>query len=300
MARVADRRVHLQPRAEPRIVVGVEGQVLRRHLDGGDVLVGAEEVHLLGGRDVQHVDARAGLAGDAHQPLGGAQRRGLVAPDRMRGRIALGAAAAALDQARLVLGVERDAPPGPRQDRAQALVVGDQQVAGRGAHEDLDPGSARQPLQLAGYSRHCRGCRRRRRRSRNACGPVARRTLSASASAVVVERVGVGHLEDGRDAAHDRGARPGLEVFLVLGARLAEMDLGVDDARQDVQAGAVDDLAGRRAGRSSPSAAIRPSRTPMSRMPAPSWLTTVAPVKTTSKVSAHHVDPCPAALPPLT
>ena len=58
------------------------------------------------------------------------------------------------------------------------------------------------------------------------------------------QRIGVGHLEDGGDAAHDRGARAGLEVLLVLGAGLAEMDLGVDDAGEDVEAGAVDDLAG--------------------------------------------------------
>src|SRR5690606_28216634 len=40
------------------------------------------------------------------------------------------------------------------------------------------------------------------------------------------------------------GAAAGLQVLLLLEARLAEMDLRVDDARQDVQAGAVDRLAG--------------------------------------------------------
>ncbi len=50
------------------------------------------------------------------------------------------------------------------------------------------------------------------------------------------QRLGIGHFEDGGDAAHDRGAAAGFEVFLVLGAGLAEMHLGVDDAGQDVKA----------------------------------------------------------------
>ena len=59
-------------------------------------------------------------------------------------------------------------------------------------------------------------------------------------------RTGVGHLEYRRDAAHHGGERAGGEILLVLGARLAEMDLAVDDAGEDMEAGAIDDLAGRR------------------------------------------------------
>ena len=65
--------------------------------------------------------------------------------------------------------------------------------------------------------------------------------------------LGVRHLEDGGDAARDRGAAAGLEVFLVLGARLAEMHLAVDDAGQDVKPGAVDGL-----GRASAAKAAEP------------------------------------------
>ena len=50
------------------------------------------------------------------------------------------------------------------------------------------------------------------------------------------ERLGVGHLEHGGDAADHRGAAAGLQVLLLLQARLAEMHLGVDDAGQHVQA----------------------------------------------------------------
>ena len=96
VARGADRRIHLQARAEAGIVGRVEGEMLRRQLDRDVVLVVADEVDLLGGRDVEEMDARAGLVGDARQPLGRAERRDLVAPDRMRRRIAFDAQAHAL------------------------------------------------------------------------------------------------------------------------------------------------------------------------------------------------------------
>ena len=55
--------------------------------------------------------------------------------------------------------------------------------------------------------------------------------------------IGIGHLEDAGDAAHDGGAAAGLQILLVLGTRLAQMHLAVDHAGQDMQAGAVDHLA---------------------------------------------------------
>ena len=54
-----------------------------------------------------------------------------------------------LAQAELVLGMEGSAAARVGQDRGHACVVLDQKVAGRGTHEDLDAGRARQPLQLA-------------------------------------------------------------------------------------------------------------------------------------------------------
>jgi hypothetical protein len=53
-------------------------------------------------------------------------------------------------------------------------------------------------------------------------------------------RIGVGHLEHRRNAAHDSGAGAGFQILLVVEPRLAEMDLGVDDAGQDMQPPAVD------------------------------------------------------------
>src|SRR5690606_4866156 len=72
----------------------------------------------------------------------------------------------------------------------------------------------------------------------------------AGAADFVGERVcagrrwpGVRHLEDGCDSAKHGGAASRFEILLLLQARLAEMNLRVDDTRQNVQTGAVDHLA---------------------------------------------------------
>ena len=59
------------------------------------------------------------------------------------------------------------------------------------------------------------------------------------------QRIGVRHFEDGGDAAEDSRARTRLQILLMRRARLAEMHLRIDHARQDVQTLGVDDLAGR-------------------------------------------------------
>ena len=63
--------------------------MMRRRLTGGDVLVVLKKLDLLRGRDMQYMDARPRHARNAHQPVGAAQRRHVIAPDRMRGRIVL-------------------------------------------------------------------------------------------------------------------------------------------------------------------------------------------------------------------
>jgi len=57
--------------------------------------------------------------------------------------------------------------------------------------------------------------------------------------------IGVRHFKHRRDAAMTAPARTGFQVLLVGEARLAKMHLRVYYARQDMQAGAVDDF-GRR------------------------------------------------------
>ena len=141
----------------------------------------------------------------------------------------------------LVLGMDGGAPAAARQHPAQGRIVGNQQRAGGTAHEDLDAGAARQPLQPTQFL--CIGIRRAEEEGVIAPG------APFGAAQLVGQRLGririgrrVRHLEDRRDAALGGAARAGLQVFLVLQPRLAEMDLGVDDAGQDVQAGSVETL----------------------------------------------------------
>ena len=83
--------------------------------------------------------------------------------------------------------------------------------------------------------------------------------------ALVVDRLGVRHAAHGREAAGGRRARAGLDVFLVFLARLAQVDVQVDEARArptcrvtsmmraaDEAAPDLDDAAVRRSGRRRP------------------------------------------------
>ena len=108
----------------------------------------AQKLDLLLGRDMQHVDALAGLARELDQALRRHQRRGLVAPHRMRARIALDAQRLAVVEAIFVLGMKRGAAADHLEDPAQAFVVLDQQRAGGGADEHLDAGAARRAFQF--------------------------------------------------------------------------------------------------------------------------------------------------------
>ena len=204
----------------------------------------AQKLDLLLGRDVQHVNALSGLVRELDQPLRRHQRRGLVAPDRMRARIALDAQRLALVEAVFVLGMKRGAAPDHLEDPPQAFVVLDQQRAGRGADEHLDAGAARRALQLRQILHILAGAADEERE-------IAMHAVAAALHLVGEgclgdgQGIGVRHLEHRGDAAHHGAARTGFEVFLVGQARLAEMHLGVDHAGQDVQALAVDHLAGR-------------------------------------------------------
>ena len=66
------------------------------------------------------------LARDAHQALGAAQGGDLVAPNRMRGRVALDAFAEPLAQPEFVLGMESRTAARIPQDRGNAFIILDQ------------------------------------------------------------------------------------------------------------------------------------------------------------------------------
>src|ERR1039458_10109776 len=58
-------------------------------------------------------------------------------------------------------------------------------------------------------------------------------------------RIGIRHLKYRGDAAEHRAARAGFEILLVGETGLTEMHMAVDHARQQMQAAAIDQLAGR-------------------------------------------------------
>ena len=124
------------------------------------------------------------------------------------------------------------------EDARQRLLIVDEQIAGGGAHEHFDAGSAwelLQPRQLLDILP----------RGADEEGEVAIHA-PAPAPDLIGERLrahrrwlGVRHLEHGGDAAEHGRPAAGLEIFLMLEPRLAEMHLGIDDARQDMQAGGL-------------------------------------------------------------
>ena len=203
----------------------------------------AQILDLLLGRDVQHVDALAGLARELDQPLRRDQRRGLVPPHRMRARVAFDTQRLAVVEAVFVLGVERRAAADHLEDAAQALVVLDQQRPGRRTDEHLYPGAAFRAFQLRQMIHILAG-------AADEEGEIAMHAMMAGLDLGGErllgdrERIGVRHFEHRGDAAHHGAARAGLEVFLVGQAGLAEMHLRVHHAGQDVQALAVDHFAG--------------------------------------------------------
>ncbi len=197
---------------------------------------------LLGG-DVQHVNAFSSLARQVDQPLRRHQRRGLVAPHRVRARVALDAMPLAVVEAILVLGVKGGAAADHLEDAAQALVVLDQQRAGGGADEHLDAGGAGEPLEFRELvDIFPRGADKKGEVAIHP--PAAACDLARQGFSAHRRGLGVRHLEDRRHAAEHGRQAARLQIFLVLEPGLAEMHLRVDHARQHVQASGIDGLGG--------------------------------------------------------
>ena len=223
--------------------------MMRRRLAARDILGARQKLHFFARRDMQHMHLRARLARKADEPFGRAQSRDLVAPDRMRGRIARDPHGLALIQARLVFAMEGRAAPRLSQDRKNALVIRDQQAPGRGAHEHLDPRRALEPFEFGDVGDIVM-------RAADPEGEVAMhaalrpRQLVGERFRAHGQRVGVGHFEHRGHASEHGRARAGLQILFMNETRLAKMHLGVDDARKNMQAAAIDALARRRAAES--------------------------------------------------
>ena len=128
-------------------------------------------------------------------------------------------------------------------DPSQAFVVLDQQRAGGGADEHLDAGATRCAFKLRQILNVlARAADKERKIAMHAM--VAGLDLGGERLLGDRKRIGVRHLEHRGDAAHHGAARAGLEIFLLRQPRLAEMNLRVHHAGQDMQALAVDRLGG--------------------------------------------------------
>ena len=221
--------------------------MVRGDLDAGHVLVVGQIDHFLGRRDMQHVDALAGLARQVHQAGGAAHCHFGRAPDRVARRIAGHAQVLALFEHIFVFRMEGGAAGNGAQDGLDAGIVLHQQRAGGGAHEDLDAGAAGQLFQFGQLADIFM-------RAADIEGEVAMHAAGAGGDLGLEglpaggQRIGIGHFEDAGDAAHHGRERAGFQIFLMRQAGLAEMDLGIDDAGQDMQALAVDDFGGAVAG----------------------------------------------------
>src|SRR3984893_2174623 len=192
---------------------------------------------------MQHVDQGALFPRDAQEAFGRTQRHGLVAPDGMRGGIVGRLQILALVEAKLILAVESRAPSGLAKDGGDSGIVRDEERTGRRPHEHLDSSGARQAFELWNIAPivHC------------AADPEGEIAMHAAFRPLyfIGERrgacgrgIGVGHFENRGHSAERSRAGAGLQVFLMGGARLAEMHLGVDHARQNMEAGGVDCLSG--------------------------------------------------------
>ena len=191
--------------------------------------------------------ALAVLFGETDEPLRRDQRRLRIAPLGVRRRIALAAQMHSRLEAVFILGMKRCASRNSGDDAIERIFLVNQKVAGGRAHEDFHAGRGFELFEFRNF-------RDVVARTADEKCEIAKHAVTRAAD-LVGQRVfrrrqglRVRHLENGRDAASDRGSAPRLEIFFMRQARLAEMHLGIDDPRQNMQARRVDDFS--RAGRS--------------------------------------------------
>ena len=216
-----------------------KGEMVRRHLEGGDVPVGGQQRDFLSGRHMQQMHALACDPCQAQQPFGRQTRCFGIAPEGVARRIIPDLEAFPLAQARLVLGMKGGTAGDAGQNHLQILLIFEEEFACRGTQEDLDAAAAGQLLELVQ-----RGGVFSRRPEVKGEITVHAGLRTAQLVCQGVRRCGGGpgirHFKHGSYAAHHGGAAAGVKILLVLKAGLAEMDVGIDDAGQDMQAAAID------------------------------------------------------------
>ena len=246
MLAIAERRVHLRARAEHSIGLGRgERQMLRRDLDGGDVLVQRKQRHLLAGRDMQHVHALAGRGGEPATAARSRRARRLRRAIRCGSMDRLRAGASC---ARFSLASSSEWKAARRRMAARMRASVSSSSTRRSPVEEpmktLTPAAPGRRSSSARSSTLSRVAPTKKAKSQ-CMRPVARATLSASASALVVGGLVFGISNTAVTPPSTADRLPGLQILLMLEPGLAEMHLAVDHAGQNVQAGSVDGLPGR-------------------------------------------------------
>lgn len=241
VAGFADGWIHLHERSPSFIAFrSRERQMLGRDLDGGDVLRVPKKLHLLGRRDVKDVNRSVRIAGDPEDPLRGQDRRHFIPPHGMKARI-VGACDKMFpfDEPCFIFGMDRDAPAAVFENPRKVFVFGDEERAGRTAHEDLDRAAVGVRLEFGEVIDIVGG----RTDEKTHIAPDA----AAAAREFVREfrgggrrGLGVGHLEDRRDSAERGGPRSRLEIFFVLEPRFPEMHLRIDGTGKNVETMCLD------------------------------------------------------------
>ncbi len=135
--------------------------------------------------------------------------------------------------------MEGGAARNQRENAGQSLLVIDQEVAGRGAHEYFHARRTWKPLeprQLLDILP--RGADEKGEVAKHSPAPA--RDLVGQSLRAHRCRLGVRHLEHGGGAAEHSRAAAGFQILFVLEPRLAEMHLRVDHAWQDMQAAGIE------------------------------------------------------------
>ncbi len=253
VASFPNRRIHPDDAGKAGVVVSREHQIVRAGLarDVDPARLGlAQRPQLLGRRDMENVNARAGPfrenGGAAYRLHGHYRRaRGDMGERIDAARVAHAGLAPLHD--RVGLGMERDALAGAGND-FESL----EHRAGRRAR-DLAEGVAHVELEAddaaVDQNRHMRdgvlaeeAVEAEVHMRVPGCDVVLRRQHLGRAG----RRDGVGHVEHRGDATEGRRRGAALEIFLVGIAGIAEMHMHVDGAGKDMQPARVELLARRR------------------------------------------------------
>src|SRR5215217_3075096 len=132
MTRIANGRIHLSTGAKLRIGAGGrEGEVVRGHLDGGDVLAGSKQRDFVCGRKMENMNTLAGYLRQAQQPLCRQTRCLGITPEGMTRGIVLPLESFSPVQARFVFRMKYGTAGDAGQNCLQIVLAVEEEVAGR-------------------------------------------------------------------------------------------------------------------------------------------------------------------------